>query len=755
MSGEVVTQWALICLSPLPWAARLIAAIGLWASALWLARSYRGSRGGRLLIGLRLVWATLVVILLWQPALEFRQGRRVVSRLGVVLDRSASMALRGADGRSRAAEAAAFIATAAAGAPRGPGAPQLSWFDLAGPLAPPDLVQVTPPDGASSDLLAGLERAREGGQGQPLAALLLISDGADTEGLAAAANDPNGPLSATARQRLQQLGVPVNTVVVPTATRFADVAIEHVLHDDFAFVRNSLDIEVTLRAEGLGSLSLPVTLRREGSVLATQTVSLREGEAAAVHFRIKPETLGEQVFTVSVPESPGEALLSNNRVQFAVQVIRDKIRVLHVAGRPSWDERFLRQHLKEDPNVDLISFFILRTPSDDSRVPESDLSLIPFPVNKLFTSELRSFDVVIFQNFDSRPYRMSQYLPNLRDAIAAGLGFVMIGGSESLGAGGYGGTPLDDVLPLALAGEAFRPSKIDLQLTEAGRRHPLTQLATAGMDNEALWASLPALTGSNPSAGLRPGASALVRDGSNGGMPLVAAMEAGQGRSLVVASDALWRWRFTVGNDGGVAQRAYHRFWSNSLRWLVRDPEHARVRVQPAHRRTPVGEPADVTVQVLGPDYAPQPAIPVQLRLEAIDGAGPARTVNLVTDAEGSARHRFEGLEAGAFRATATPQGAAAALGSGVAVLLLTARGLEQVQPRPRPDLMAALARATGGRSLPPTAAAWRLLRLQEPDLVEVDQRQYVELWDNGWVLLLGLTLAVAEWLLRRRAGFI
>ena len=47
-----------------------------------------------------------------------------------------------------------------------------------------------------------------------------------------------------------------------------------------------------------------------------------------------------------------------------MRVIRDKIRVLQVAGAPSWDVRALRQMLKSNPNVDLISFFILRTQDD-------------------------------------------------------------------------------------------------------------------------------------------------------------------------------------------------------------------------------------------------------------------------------------------------------------------------------------------------------------------------------------------------------
>jgi hypothetical protein len=88
-----------------------------------------------------------------------------------------------------------------------------------------------------------------------------------------------------------------------------------------------------------------------------------------VTFEVTPPRVGRYVYEVSVPIAPGEAVTSNNTRSFVVRVIRDKIRVLQVAGQPSWDVRALRQMLKSNPNVDLISFFILRTQDDVSWFP--------------------------------------------------------------------------------------------------------------------------------------------------------------------------------------------------------------------------------------------------------------------------------------------------------------------------------------------------------------------------------------------------
>ena len=46
------------------------------------------------------------------------------------------------------------------------------------------------------------------------------------------------------------------------------------------------------------------------------------------------DTTGTFVLTVSTPVLPGEAVAENNSRSFVLRVIRDRVRVLLVAGRP-------------------------------------------------------------------------------------------------------------------------------------------------------------------------------------------------------------------------------------------------------------------------------------------------------------------------------------------------------------------------------------------------------------------------------------
>lgn len=716
--------------------------------------SYRNAKERAWLIPMRIIAALLVVGFLVEPALQLRAVRKVKNRLALVLDRSRSMTLATDNNHTRYENVLGALERGRDGLGTLAKSHSIDWFDLDGAIAPGAID--SPPTGERSDLILALEHAREAGAGKPLAGLVLISDGADN---AEMEGKERGKLSQEAQVRLARLGAPVNTVSAAQTQSFKDVAIESVISDEFAFVHNTLEIEVMLEVTGFETLTVPVTLRREGDILATQETVLRGDSPAKVLFKTKPDKIGEFVYTVSVPEFAGEAIHSNNEQSFVLQVIRDKIRVLQVSGRPSWDERFLRQHLKENPNADLISFFILRTPTDDTSVPEGELSLIPFPVNKLFTTELRSFDVVIFQNFDYRPYHMAGYLPNIRDAVRDGLGFVMIGGDESFGGGGYVGTALEEILPVRIDAGGVKAGVVLPALTEAGRRHPITDLTRGSGNNEATWRNLPKWASLNLTAGLVQGATALVTDSSTRGAdgqlaPLIAAMDVGQGRSMAITTDSMWRWRFASHHDGGAAERAYHRFWSNALRWLVRDPEHSRVRVIPEKRRFEVNAPADVTFSVLDMDYRPVPFAHIRATLEDTR-KNTTRIDDVVAGDTGVARHRYTDLAPGAYRITATATAGQTQLGHGTAVFVVDSRSLELTRGAPRPDLLAAIADATHGKTVDLADNFWDELKLVDPDVVEVDKRRNIELWDNGWAMAVGIVLLALEWAIRRRSGYL
>ena len=107
----------------------------------------------------------------------------------------------------------------------------------------------------------------------------------------------------------------------------------------------------------MGNRNIPLVLKDGDTILLSRVVEVREGKNRyPVQLEFTPNVLGKHIYSLTVPLFAGESVAVNNRKDFQVEVIRDRIRVLHLNGRPSWDSRFLREVLANHPKIELLSF---------------------------------------------------------------------------------------------------------------------------------------------------------------------------------------------------------------------------------------------------------------------------------------------------------------------------------------------------------------------------------------------------------------
>ena len=382
-----------------------------------------------ILLALRLASAALVWAVAVQPRWVAERFEETDGSLAILADASRSMSLP-REGASRAARSQELLTRWAA--EREPAA-AFTFGDRLEAAELSRLAAELPSDQGESRLGGALDALLA--DDPELGAVVVVSDGADRAGL-----DP---------ARFAGRGVRVHTVAL-SEEGLRDDAIASVEADSVAFLRRPARVRVVVRSLGGSGGPIPVTLRRGEQVVREVVAEVPANGEAAVEIPFTPTRLGREVFRVTIPRAPGDAVPENDERAFLVRVTRDKLRVLLVAGQPSWDERFLRSFLKRDPATDLISFFILRNTSDMTMAGPDELALIPFPTDELFHEHLGSFDLVIFQNFEYGPYQMASYLPRIRDYVMRGGSFAMIGGPLSFHSGGYAGTPIAEVLPVDL-----------------------------------------------------------------------------------------------------------------------------------------------------------------------------------------------------------------------------------------------------------------------------------------------------------------
>ncbi|WP_397600656.1 hypothetical protein [Silvanigrella sp.] len=138
---------------------------------------------------------------------------------------------------------------------------------------------------------------------------------------------------------------------------------------------------------------------------------------------------GNQVISADITSSLTNPPL--NSASTTVQVVYSKTTLLHISVGPDWSLRTLRQKLKFWPNLDLLSYYILRETNSDQSIPNSQLSLIEFPADKLFGVSLQNFHGIIAQNFLFDTYLGERESENLIHYVKNGGRLVIQGGPLS------------------------------------------------------------------------------------------------------------------------------------------------------------------------------------------------------------------------------------------------------------------------------------------------------------------------------------
>lgn len=327
-----------------------------------------------------------------------------------------------------------------------------------------------------------------------------------------------------------------------------------------AFLKNRVDLPLRLGQRGFDGEKVKLELRRGSEVLQSLEIEL-EGSRTEVELSYFPEKMGEEVLEVYLHPLESELSELNNRASTRLRTVRDKIRILHVCGKPGLDLKAWRLFLTRQPDVDLVSFYILRSLEDDPEARNTELSLIPFPYEDLFTVELEKFDIVILQNFNFNLYFQPFYLRNLAKFVESGGALLMMGGDQSFQH--YRGSPLEALFPFQFSGSGmFNFGNFQAELL---KNHPIVEgLATIFQEPE--WNSRHQLS-------ISPLAETLVR--YRDGVPFLSFRNVGEGRVLTLNTDESWKLQFKRIGDyipfGRLARRI--------LQFLTFDPEMESKRV--------------------------------------------------------------------------------------------------------------------------------------------------------------------------------
>lgn len=691
--------------------------------------------------GSRVLWITRAVVLgalvalMAKPVRVVRETQSRKPVLAVLADCSRSMAVK--DPGSRHAALKKFLEDQAGALESSFDVRYFGFAETSVRMSLDELLK-RPADGQGTDLALALESAQKETQGR-LAALLLLSDGANT--------GSRSPVEAA-----RELNAPVTAVALGANSGLKDLSVDEVRASDFAFQYTPVEIAAAVSGIGFAGREISVALKRNEEVVATRPVLLSEdGRPEEVSFGFVPRAVGDFQYSIEVPPHQGELTLDNNSRSFPIHVGRQKIRVLAVCGQPSPEYYFLRHLLKSEPSVELVSFVILRNPESVATVAENELSLIPFPTQEIFSNDLFGFDVLIMENFSYRRFGiLGAYLDNIRRFVEKGGGFVMLGGENAFGLGGYTGTPIETLLPVSLSPqENLLDERMDMEPTNL--QHPLWQGVQEALGAPANWRPYLHLEGANATLRVKPQAT-LLGTANGGRIPILAAWKYGKGRAMALASNTSWRWALEASSRDGKTE-LYEKFWRGAVRWLSGSESSAQVRIALENREGRVDAKTRVLVYAFDQNYAPLAHGRVVLSVS--DPHGVKRELDGYFRKDGEYSAEFVPASTGPHRITAMAFAGERLLGRDEKTLSVGSESPEDRALLFQETALRRIAEATGGRFFKPgefqpgQIPSLPLKTLKAPVVKEVS------LWNSAWFYAALIGALILEWYFRRKQGLL
>jgi len=599
-------------------------------------------------------------------------------------------------------------------------------------------------DAVETRLTDAIASARQELDAVPLSGLVVLSDGADN------ASSVAQPELAALRVR----SVPVFTVGIGAERFERDAEIERVELPRQVLEGSSFLATVVVRQRGLGDGKVPLVVEDDGRVIAREEIDLPpDGATAPVRIPVTVRDAGPRQLRFHIPVRSGEKVTQNNERRALLDVRHRREKILYVEGEPRYEVRFIRAAVATDSNLQLV--LLQRTAEDKFlrlNVDGPDELAAGFPTTR---AELFRYRGIVLGSIEASAFTPEQ-LRMLADFVSVrGGGILFLGGRSAFAEGGYAGTPVADVAPVFLEGDAVPDSlapfhELTTRLTPAGLTHPVTQAARRERGDTSPVLRVP-VTSVNRVTRIKPGAVSLL-EGTDDRyrQPVLVYQRFGRGLAVALPIQDSFLWQM---HDAVAVDDATHRtLWRQLLRWITSDtPEQLRVHAS-ADRVRPGGT-VTIRAELSDSGYVRRNDAQLVARVTAPSGATTEVPLDWVVDREGEYQGTYASGEIGlhtirvAARAGATDLADSAFVA--VADLASEYYGAEMRRP-----LLERVAEETGGKFYTP--ATMRTL----PDDIALSTRgvtvvNQLDLWDMPAMLVLLVGLLSAEWAYRRRKGLL
>jgi len=605
-------------------------------------------------------------------------------------------------------------------------------------------------------------------RGQPVAGLLLVSDGQANAG-----EDSRKVAELAAKQ-----GVPIVCLAVGSEQGPSNARLAAIEADPVVFMGDPVEITVVVEGEGMQGRTGAVLLEKREQAgwmpVGREEVAFEEASGSKrVSFKLAPDAIGEIEFRAQLSETGPELTEADNTATHVMKVVRQQIRVLLIAGGASPEVQFLRNALLRDTGLEFACW--LQT-AGGGYEQVGTRPIRRLPSNR---QELEQYDVLILFDPDMRLLgpAWSDLITHFVGTSGGGLVFVA---GESHTRNLFDGTATDSgrggdstvnhqwlrILPVVSDPGLYRSNAEvalsarepwNLELTEDGAIDPIFQFAADPGHNREVLTSLPGMYWHFPVTRAKPGATVLARHGdprmrnSFGRNVLFAMHRYGPGRTAFLGFDSTYRWR-------DLHEEYFDGFWARLIDRVGRSKAlGGRYPFTLSSNKSVFHTGDQVTITARAAEGLEGSNAVLDLRGEIeLAGQSPlALEMKPLAERPGEAQAEITLNEAGSYTVRVLPGNVAGESDPNVrpATVNLRVETADNELDRPKLDraLLEDVAKASGG-------AAFSIFDYDKiPDAFKIGQVHRTleyrdEMWDAPIVYGSLLILLTCEWLLRKRS---
>lgn len=473
------------------------------------------------------------------------------------------------------------------------------------------------------------------------AAVVIYTDGQHT-----GKDDPR-----EAAREAQARGVPLLIVGVGDPSRPRNLKLANLYVRPQVWQEEPFEIDAVVVAEGVESGEVRVELVEQrvgdndlavGSGTVVQSLQLPVPEGGGrlrAQFSHTAKESGRFVYSVRVEPVADELAEDDNQLASAVVKVlgRERVRVLLVAGAPTWEYRLVQKLLSRDKTITVSCW--LQT-LDEERAQEGTLPITHLPITK---PELFQYDVILL--FDPSPQEFDtawvELLKQFVGEHSGGLLFMagpkhsgrLLTNSRTSGLAQILPVSFGDVGALEVAALLSTNQRAwNMKVVPANADHPVMRFYPEREETLRRWETLPGIFWSFPSKDAKPTSQVLVEHSDptlrsvEGSRPLMVAGRYGSGHTLYLGFNGTWRWR-----KAGRQAEFFDKFWIQAIRYLVEGRSlegRRRGYVQTDRDRYEIGERITITARLQDAAYNPLTLPKIDATLQV--GSDAPETVPLV-----------------------------------------------------------------------------------------------------------------------------